>query len=308
MRCTPRCGSSSGASLPTTPPCRSSSPPAPDRERWLDRGPYGSVADLAGQGARAPRGADRRGAKTPPRTSTGEPYQAAGSRRRRPHGADPTPGATHHRWCPSGQRPRPEPSSTPSPTTGSTPCSTSSPSAGCAEARPSDCRGSTSTSSTGRSSSPARSCSSATAPRCPSRRLGARVWWRSIKGPWRCCVRTGRHRTWSGAPRVRLGERGPWCLRERTDPPCTQNSSPGTSRCWCGRLTSRRSGCTTFGMARQHWPLAGGADLKVVSQMLRHSSITITADTYISVLPEVARRAAAAAAAFVPRAARGAGP
>jgi site-specific recombinase XerD len=61
-------------------------------------------------------------------------------------------------------------------------------------------------------------------------------------------------------------------------------------------------------MARQHWPLAGGADLKVVSQMLRHSSITITTDTYISVLPEVARRAAAAAAAFVPRAARGAGP
>ncbi len=35
--------------------------------------------------------------------------------------------------------------------------------------------------------------------------------------------------------------------------------------------------------------------------MLRHSSITITADTYISVLPETARAAAEATAAVVPR-------
>lgn len=37
--------------------------------------------------------------------------------------------------------------------------------------------------------------------------------------------------------------------------------------------------------------------MKVISAMLRHSSITITADTYPSVVPEVAR---AAAAAIVP--------
>ncbi len=48
--------------------------------------------------------------------------------------------------------------------------------------------------------------------------------------------------------------------------------------------------------------LAAGADLKIVSQLLRHSSITITADTYTSVLPQVARDAAEKAAALVPRA------
>ncbi len=35
--------------------------------------------------------------------------------------------------------------------------------------------------------------------------------------------------------------------------------------------------------------LAAGADLKTVSEMLGHSSIVITADTYTSVLPEHAR-------------------
>jgi integrase len=47
--------------------------------------------------------------------------------------------------------------------------------------------------------------------------------------------------------------------------------------------------------------LAGGADLKTVSEMLGHSTITITADTYATVLSEVARRAAESAARLVPR-------
>ena len=47
--------------------------------------------------------------------------------------------------------------------------------------------------------------------------------------------------------------------------------------------------------------LASGVPLKVVQEMLGHSSITITADTYTSVLPEVARNAAQAAADLVPR-------
>jgi hypothetical protein len=38
--------------------------------------------------------------------------------------------------------------------------------------------------------------------------------------------------------------------------------------------------------------LAAGADLKVVQDMLGHSSIVLTADTYTSVLPDVAREAA----------------
>jgi hypothetical protein len=42
--------------------------------------------------------------------------------------------------------------------------------------------------------------------------------------------------------------------------------------------------------------------MKVVQDMLGHSSITITSDTYTSVLPQVARSAAEATAGMVPRA------
>ena len=41
--------------------------------------------------------------------------------------------------------------------------------------------------------------------------------------------------------------------------------------------------------------------MKVVSSMLRHSSITITADTYTGVLPQVARETAEGIARLVPR-------
>jgi integrase len=50
--------------------------------------------------------------------------------------------------------------------------------------------------------------------------------------------------------------------------------------------------------------LASHADLKVIQQMLGHSSIVITADTYTSVLPEAAHRAAQATADMVIKAAR----
>jgi hypothetical protein len=43
-------------------------------------------------------------------------------------------------------------------------------------------------------------------------------------------------------------------------------------------------------------------ELKVVQDMLGHSSIVLTADTYTSVLPEVARRAAEKTAAHVMKA------
>jgi integrase len=45
--------------------------------------------------------------------------------------------------------------------------------------------------------------------------------------------------------------------------------------------------------------LQAGADLKVVQDQLGHSSIVITADTYVSVLPEVARKAAEDTAALI---------
>jgi integrase len=60
------------------------------------------------------------------------------------------------------------------------------------------------------------------------------------------------------------------------------------------RLHDLRHGAATLA-------LAAGVDMKTVQAMLRHSSITITADTYTSVLPELARGAAEKTAAFVPR-------
>jgi integrase len=47
--------------------------------------------------------------------------------------------------------------------------------------------------------------------------------------------------------------------------------------------------------------LTAGVEMKVVSEMLRHKTLAITADTYTSVVPEVARAAAEAAAQIVPR-------
>ncbi|NGY59569.1 site-specific integrase [Lentzea sp. NEAU-D13] len=60
------------------------------------------------------------------------------------------------------------------------------------------------------------------------------------------------------------------------------------------RLHDLRHGAATL-------TLAGGAGMKTVQEMLGHSSITITSDIYTSVLPEVAHRAAEAAAKLVPR-------
>lgn len=42
--------------------------------------------------------------------------------------------------------------------------------------------------------------------------------------------------------------------------------------------------------------LAAGADLKVIQAMLGHASIILTADTYTSVLPGIARQSAEAIA------------
>lgn len=60
-----------------------------------------------------------------------------------------------------------------------------------------------------------------------------------------------------------------------------------------------------FAMERRLWPWPH-ADLKVIQQMLGHSSIITTADTYTSVLPETAHQAAQATADMILQAARGA--
>lgn len=60
------------------------------------------------------------------------------------------------------------------------------------------------------------------------------------------------------------------------------------------RLHDLRHGAATLA-------LAAGVDLKIVQEMLGHSTITLTADTYTSVLPQVAQAAAEATARLVPR-------
>jgi integrase len=63
------------------------------------------------------------------------------------------------------------------------------------------------------------------------------------------------------------------------------------------RLHDLRHGAATLA-------LAAGVELKVVQDMMGHPSIVLTADTYTSVLPEVARKAAEAVAAHVLHAGR----
>ncbi|WP_018809196.1 tyrosine-type recombinase/integrase [Salinispora arenicola] len=60
------------------------------------------------------------------------------------------------------------------------------------------------------------------------------------------------------------------------------------------RLRDLRHGAATIA-------LAAGTEMKAVQDMLGHSSISLTSDTYTSVLPELARDAAEAAVRLVTR-------
>jgi hypothetical protein len=47
--------------------------------------------------------------------------------------------------------------------------------------------------------------------------------------------------------------------------------------------------------------LAAGVDLKIIQEILGHSSYSVTADLYSSVLPQLSKGAAAATVGLVPR-------
>jgi integrase len=64
------------------------------------------------------------------------------------------------------------------------------------------------------------------------------------------------------------------------------------------RLHDLRHGAATMA-------LAAGKDIKLVSAMLRHSSVKITSDIYATVLPELAAEVSSAVASMIPRRARG---
>ena len=59
-------------------------------------------------------------------------------------------------------------------------------------------------------------------------------------------------------------------------------------------LHALRHGAATYA-------LAAWLDIKLVQERLGHSSSTLTRDVYTSVLPEIARAAAEATAAMIPR-------
>lgn len=65
-----------------------------------------------------------------------------------------------------------------------------------------------------------------------------------------------------------------------------------------------RSGSTTLRQGAASLALAAGVELKVVQDMMGHASIVLTADTYTSVLPEVARTAAEQVASLILKAGR----
>lgn len=50
--------------------------------------------------------------------------------------------------------------------------------------------------------------------------------------------------------------------------------------------------------------VVSGEDIKVVSEMMRHTSVKITADVYALVLPDLAASVSATVASMIPRAAR----
>ena len=51
--------------------------------------------------------------------------------------------------------------------------------------------------------------------------------------------------------------------------------------------------------------LAAGKDIKAVSEMMRHTSVKITADIYALVLPELAAEVSGAVASMIPRRGKG---
>ncbi len=195
-----------------------------------------------------------------------------------------------------------------SPTTRCSPCGGSSPCADCAGARRAGCAGPSSTSTTACCSS----CGTAPPPATRSSRAnrrpppdGARSHWTGA--PCRSCGSTAaaRHSSVSvGSPPGRCGTSPDTCSSARTATRSTPATPADGSGSWSTRagvppirLHDLRHGAAS--LAHE-----AGADLKTLQDLLGHSSIVITADTYTSVLPPAQRQCADATAKLVLAAAR----
>jgi hypothetical protein len=108
----------------------------------------------------------------------------------------------------------------------------------------------------------------------------------------------GKHRRLGGGSGERPGSTLAVSSPERTGLRSTPTRSPSASTGSSRGTTFRRCGCTDLRHGTATLALAAGADIKVVSHELGHSSTQITQDLYTSVLPQISKTAADAVAAL----------
>ena len=95
---------------------------------------------------------------------------------------------------------------------------------------------------------------------------------------------------------ARSGSTPGTCLSPRTAHPSTPATPAAASGCSCAGPACPPSGCTTLRHGAASLAQETCADLKTLQDLLGHSSVVVTADTYTSVLPQVQRRCADATA------------
>jgi integrase len=117
---------------------------------------------------------------------------------------------------------------------------------------------------------------------------------RSCRSPnrWRDCSTTSSPNRPRSDERPALpGRRPASSSPPSSDSRATLATRSGRSRSWQPRPASGKRPCTRSATRRPAWMLTHGVPLKVVSEILGHSSIAITGDIYGHVAPDVSRQA-----------------